>query len=108
MPDQLSRQVKEERTRRLIIAGTEIQQDYESRLIGTECEILAEECIEERRGQNPPDVFLEGYTPEYVRICVPFGSDPAAAQKRIGQLVRVKPCGFREDRILLASHTVLR
>lgn len=102
MAGQLPKAVKEERTRILIAAGARLQEDYESRLIGTECEILAEECIEQTDDRGQTEVFVAGYTPEYVRILASAGTSLSEAEECIGRLMRVKPSGFGKERILLA------
>ena len=107
MPGQLSKTVKEERTRMLIAAGAGLQEAYESRLIGTRCEILAEECISLTDDQGQARTFLAGYTPEYVRILASAGTDHAKAEKEVGRLVYVRPTGFGKERILLASRADL-
>jgi len=103
MAGQLPKSVKEERTRILITAGAGLQQAYESRLIGTECEILAEECIAQKDDRGREELFAAGYTPEYVRILAPAGNSRSEAETCIGRLLRVKPSGFGKERILLAS-----
>ena len=79
MPDQLKRAVKEERAKYLIEAGEQLRQDYEERLIGSVCSILAEECCTVKAGSAGEDarkdrILIAGYTPEYVRIL----ADPAS------------------------------
>ena len=106
MPGQLSRAVKEDRTRQLITAGAVLQEAYESRLIGSECEILVEECLEGK--PDLPEVLLAGYTPEYVRILASAGMELSKAEKWIGRLMCVRPSGFGQDRILLASSADLK
>ena len=95
LPEQLPRAVKEERAGRLIRTGEALREAYESRLIGRCCRILAEECI-------PVDgqMYLAGYTPEYVRILIPAG-DKA---KQPGRMAEAVPKGFRNG-ILIAENS---
>jgi threonylcarbamoyladenosine tRNA methylthiotransferase MtaB len=87
MPDQLTRQVKEQRARALIREGEILRQQYEETLIGCPCEILIEEVIAED-GKN----FLAGYTPEYVRILVPWEGEDIPGNR----FLQVTPVQFEE------------
>lgn len=95
LPEQLPRAVKEERAGRLIRTGEALREAYESRLIGRCCRILAEECI-------PVDgqMYLAGYTPEYVRILIPAGDEA----KQPGRMAEAVPKGFRNG-ILIAENS---
>ena len=66
MPSQLSEGEKQARARRLIAVGKKTAACYQRQWIGEETELLPEECVEG---------FWEGYSPEYLRICL----DPAAS-----------------------------
>ncbi|MDD6050782.1 MAG: tRNA (N(6)-L-threonylcarbamoyladenosine(37)-C(2))-methylthiotransferase MtaB [Clostridiales bacterium] len=76
MPDQLSKAVKERRTRELIALGEETADAYQRQWLGKESTVLLEERI---------DGCWHGYTPEYIPVTIPDG--PACAQ---GKLVTVR------------------
>jgi len=86
MPGQLTRAVREERAARLIRLGEQLREQYECRLIGKTCHILAEECVRTENG-----LFLAGYTPEYVRILLPVQE----GQDMLNRIVPVVPKDFR-------------
>lgn len=76
MPGQLSRAVKERRTRELIALGEETAAAYQQQWLGRESTVL----LEEKDG----DVW-HGYTPEYIPVTV--ADCPVCAQ---GQIVTVR------------------
>ena len=93
MPDQLTRSVREERAARLIRVGEQLREQYERRLIGKTCHILAEECVRTETG-----LFIAGYTPEYVRILLPVQE----GQELLNQIIPAVPKDFR-DGVLVAE-----
>jgi threonylcarbamoyladenosine tRNA methylthiotransferase MtaB len=82
MPMQVPRSVKEERAARLIALAKELEEDFVLGQAGEVREVLFETC---------EDGMLEGYTSEYVRVCVP-GRD-----KLVGRLSRVRIQGIDGD-----------
>ena len=76
MPGQLSRAVKEQRTRELIALGEETAAAYQAQWLGRESTVL----IEERIGG-----LWHGYTPEYIPVTLP--DCPACAP---GRMVNVR------------------
>ena len=59
MPDPISRNIKDERVRKLIRVGNRCAEKYLKTWIGAEAQIIPEEII---------DGCWEGYTPEYIRV----------------------------------------
>ncbi len=59
MPGQLSRQVKEERSRRAIAVAQELSEDYRKQLVGTTLPVLFEE---------QEDGFATGHAPNSIRV----------------------------------------
>ena len=95
MPAQISKAVKEKRTRRLIGLGETLRRDYEKGFIGQECEILAEEII---ASDNETVLQMYGYSREYVRIMAEKTSGADAGNSDIllrGKLIRVLPEKFK-------------
>ena len=95
MPDQIPKAVKEQRAKELIAVGEELKLDYESRFIGKPCRVLAEECIS---GEN---IFLSGYTREYVKVMIDTRKLPEASCPDAGEIknlvnteLEVYPAGF--------------
>ncbi|MDD6051001.1 MAG: hypothetical protein PUC00_06990, partial [Clostridiales bacterium] len=76
IPGQLSRAVKERRTRELIALGEETAAAYQRQWLGRESTVL----LEER-----DDGFWHGYTPEYIPVTI--ADCPLCAQ---GKLVTVR------------------
>ncbi|MCI8361472.1 MAG: tRNA (N(6)-L-threonylcarbamoyladenosine(37)-C(2))-methylthiotransferase MtaB [Clostridiales bacterium] len=62
MPEQLSRQVKEDRSRRMIQAAEEVRRTFLQSQVGLTCPVLFETCT---------DGILEGCTPNYTFVHVP-------------------------------------
>ncbi len=62
MPGQLSKAVKEQRTRELIALGEETAAAYRQMWLGRESTVLIEEKA---------DGFWQGYTPEYIHVTLP-------------------------------------
>ena len=89
MPGQLTRAVREERAARLIFLGEQIREQYERRLIGKTCHILAEECV-----RTPDGLFLAGYTPEYVRILLPVDMQSDVPKTLLNRIVPAVPKDF--------------
>lgn len=65
MPDQVSRLVKKERAEKLIELSAKYEKEFAEKFIGKEVEIL----LEDRKR----DEYTEGYTKEYVNVCVKGG-----------------------------------
>ena len=97
MPGQLTRAVREERAARLIRLGEQLREQYECRLIGKTCHILAEECVRTENG-----LFLAGYTPEYVRILLPVRTQPEKQETLLNRIIPVVPKVF-QDGCLIAE-----
>ena len=94
MPSQITRAVKNERTRILIQTGEEVRQKYESKFIGRPCPVLIEEIT--------PPRHLEGYTPEYIRVKIQLPPTPdQCSQHYIGKTITAIPYTFSNG-ILLA------
>ncbi len=72
MPGQLSKAVKEQRTRELIALGEETAAAYRSMWLGRESTVLIEEMA---------DGAWQGYTPEYIHVTLP--DCPACVPGRI-------------------------
>ena len=72
MPGQLSKAVKERRTRELIALGEETAAAYQQMWVGKESTVLIEEMI---------DGFWHGYTPEYIPVTI--ADCPACVPGRI-------------------------
>lgn len=73
MPGQLPREVKQERTARLIAIGNQLERAFVQKLVGSCQEVLFE--------TGTPEGLWEGYTPQYVRVRAPG---------RAGQILRVR------------------
>lgn len=69
MPDQVTRAVKEARTREMIALGDELQRQFHSRFLGQQLLVLAEEEAETDEG------WLEGYTHNYIRVRFQAGDE---------------------------------
>ncbi|MQL51665.1 tRNA (N(6)-L-threonylcarbamoyladenosine(37)-C(2))-methylthiotransferase MtaB [Desulfofundulus thermobenzoicus] len=76
-PDQISAQVKGERSHRLIALGEELAVSFARQYIGKEVLVLVEEASPQRKG------FYEGLTDNYLRVFFPGGSH------LVGQIVPV-------------------
>lgn len=72
MPGQLSQEVKQERTARLIAIGNQLERAFVQKLVGSCQEVLFE--------SETSEGLWEGYTPQYVRV---------RARGRAGQIARV-------------------
>ena len=83
MPDQISRAVKEQRTRELIALGNEVAQKYLESWLNQHSVILLEE---KKLG------LWEGYTPEYIRVTVPPDFEGES-----GKLVPVRLTGYTSE-----------
>lgn len=77
-PDQISPQVKEERSKRLIALGERLSREYARKYLGRTVEVLAEQRVE-INGEN----FWEGYSGNYLKILFAENGDYK------GQLVSV-------------------
>ncbi len=96
LPDQLPKAVKEARARELIAVGDKLRQEYETDLIGRDCEILVEEIIND---QKTGKSYFAGYTPEYVRILAETDKYGNASPDdgMINHMLIVKPTEWTDD-----------
>lgn len=67
MPDQVPEPVKTERSAILLNLEQKMSLEYRKRFLGTSQEVLLEETME-YQGQ----IYMTGYTREYIRVAVPF------------------------------------
>lgn len=70
MADQVTEAVKTERSHELARVCEAVRKDFLSCYEGRNVEVLFEKCSE--RDGKP---FYEGYTPEYLRVCIPSDED---------------------------------
>ena len=74
MPDQVPEQVRSVRSEELIALGERMSQEYRQRHIGKQTEVLLEEAMD-----IAGEKYFVGYTPEYIKVAVPFETEADAA-----------------------------